>query len=141
MMVSEKEFNDIDLSVKQNNLYLEESFTDLDMTSIRRLTPVKSNGLKDKSHKQIFVGHLNLMTSEGPLPIQTPLAARNLKEAMETYPEAMKTALEKMQEEIKSFNVIRNYFYGFSGEIGKLFLDHLEDWDKISSLLFKGFKF
>jgi len=25
-MVSEKEFNDVDLSVKQNNLYLEESF-------------------------------------------------------------------------------------------------------------------
>lgn len=103
MMVSEKEFNNIDLSVKQNNLYLEESFTDMDMTSVRRLTPVKPNGLKDKSRKQIFVGHLNLMTPEGPLPIQTPLAARNLKEAMEIYPETMKTALAKMQEEIKKF--------------------------------------
>jgi len=100
-MVSEKEFNDVDLSVKQNNLYLEESFTDLDMTSIRRLTPVKPNGLKDKSRKQIFVGHLNLMTPEGPLPIQAPIEARNLKEAMEIYPEAMKTVLAKMQEEIK----------------------------------------
>jgi len=102
-MVSEKEFNDVNLSVKQNNLYLEESFTDLDITSIRRLTPVKPNGLKDKSRKQIFVGHLNLMTPEGPLPVQTPLAARNLKEAMDIYPEAMKTALAKMQEEIKKF--------------------------------------
>lgn len=100
-MIGEKEFNDVDLSVKQNNLYLEESFTDLDMTAIRRLTPVKPNGLKDKTRKQIFVGHLNIMTPAGPLPIQTPLAARNLKEAMEIYPEAMKTALEKTQEEIK----------------------------------------
>ena len=100
-MVSEKELNDMDLSVKQNNLYLEESFTDLDMTAIRRLTPVKPNGLKDKTRKQIFVGHLNLMTPQGPLPIQTPLAARNLKEATDIYPEAMKTALAKMQEEIK----------------------------------------
>ena len=100
-MVSEKEFNDVDLRVKQNNLYLEESFTDLDMTAIRRLTPVKPNGLKDKTRKQIFVGHLNIMTPGGPLPIQTSLAARNLKEAMEIYPEAMKTALEKTQEEIK----------------------------------------
>jgi hypothetical protein len=101
MMVSVKEFNDVNLSVKQNNLYLEESFTDLDMTSIRRLTPVRPNGLKDKTRKKIFVGHLNLMTPEGPLPIQTPLEARNLKEAMEIYPEAIKTVLAKMQEEIK----------------------------------------
>ena len=100
-MVSEKEFNDVDLSVKQNNLYLEESFTDLDMTSIRRLTPVKPNGLKDKTRKQVFVGHLNIMTPEGPLPIQTSLEARNLKEAMEIYPEAMKAALAKMGEQIK----------------------------------------
>ncbi|MFO7555942.1 MAG: cytoplasmic protein [Desulfobacterales bacterium] len=100
-MFDEKEFNDVDLSVKQDNLYLEESFTDLDMASIRRLTPVKPNGLKDKTRKQIFVGHLNLMTPQGPIPIQAPLKARNLKEAMELYPEAIKTALKKMQEEIE----------------------------------------
>jgi len=100
-MLDEKEFNDLDLSAKQDNLYLEESFTDLDMTSIRRLTPVKPNGLRDKSRKQIFVGHLNLMTPQGPIPIQAPLNARNLKEAVEVYPEAMKTALKKMQAEIE----------------------------------------
>jgi hypothetical protein len=99
-MVSEKELNDMDLSVKHNNLYLEESFTDQDMTAIRRLTPVKPNGLKDKTRKQIFVGHLNVMTPQGPLPIQTPLEARNLKEATELYPEAMKTAITKVREEI-----------------------------------------
>jgi hypothetical protein len=103
MMVSEKEFNDVDLSVNQNNLYLEESFTDLDMASIRRLTPVRPNGLKDKTRKQIFVGHLNLMTPEGPLPIQTPLPAKNLKQSMEIYPEAMKIALAKIQEKIEKF--------------------------------------
>jgi hypothetical protein len=70
------------------------------MTAIRRLTPVKPNGLKDKTRKQIFVGHLNVMTPQGPLPIQTPLEARNLKEATELYPEAMKTAITKVREEI-----------------------------------------
>jgi len=100
-MLDEKEFNDLDLSAKQDNLYLEESFTDLDMTSIRRLTPVKPNGLRDKTRKQIFVGHLNLMTPQGPIPIQAPLNARNLKEAVAVYPEAMKTALKKMQTEIE----------------------------------------
>lgn len=100
-MFDEKELNNIDLSVKEDRLYLEESFTDLDMTSIRRLTPVKPNGLRDKGRKQIFVGYLNLMGPQGPLPIQAPIEARNLKEALEIYPETMKTALQKMQEEVK----------------------------------------
>jgi len=100
-MFDEKELNTLDLSVNQDNLYLEESFSDLDMASIRRLTPVKPNGLKDKSRKQIFVGHLNIMTPQGPIPIQSPIDARNLKEAMEVYPDAMKTALKKMQKEVE----------------------------------------
>ena len=100
-MFDEKELDTVDLSVKQDNLYLEESFSDLDMASIRRLTPVKPNGLKDKSRRQIFVGHLNIMTPQGPIPIQSPIDARNLKEAMEMYPEAMKIALKKMQEEVE----------------------------------------
>ena len=100
-MFDEKELNTLDLSVKQDNLYLEESFSDLDMTSIRRLTPVRPNGLKDKNRKQIFVGHLNIMTPQGPIPIQSPIDARNLKEAMEMYPVAMKTAMKKMKEEVE----------------------------------------
>jgi hypothetical protein len=100
-MFDENALNTADLSVKQDDLYLEESFIDLDMASIRRLTPVKPNGLKDKSRKQIFIGHLNLMTPQGPLPIQAPIEARNLKQAMDMYPETMKSALEKMEAEIK----------------------------------------
>jgi len=100
-MFDGKELDTLDLSVKQENLYLEESFSDLDMASIRRLTPVKPNGLKDKSRKQIFVGHLNIMTPQGPIPIQAPIDARNLKEAVELYPNTMKIALKKMQEEVE----------------------------------------
>lgn len=100
-MHSAEEINAIELQVKQNNLYLEESFTDLDMASIRRLTPVKPNGIKDKSRKPIFVGHTQLMTPQGPLPIQSPLEAKNLKEAMEKFPAAMKISIEKMLENLR----------------------------------------
>jgi hypothetical protein len=100
-MHSADEINAIELQVKQNNLYLEESFTDLDMASIRRLTPVKPNGIKDKSRKPIFVGHTQLMTPQGPLPIQSPLEAKNLKEAMEEFPAAMKISIEKMLENLR----------------------------------------
>ncbi|MFH1992001.1 MAG: cytoplasmic protein [Pseudomonadota bacterium] len=94
------EINAMDLTVNQDNLYLEESFTDIDMASIHRLTPVKANGIKDKNRKPIFVGHTQLMTPQGPLPVRTLLEARNLKEAMEEFPEAMKKAIEKMFEEL-----------------------------------------
>jgi len=100
-MHSAEEINANELKVNQNNLYLEESFTDLDMASIRRLTPVKPNGIKDKSRKPIFVGHMQLMTPQGPLPIQSSLEATNLKEAMENFPEAMKSSIDKMLENLK----------------------------------------
>ena len=100
-MNSADEINAIELQVNQNNLYLEETFTDLDMASIRRLTPVKPNGIKDKSRKPIFVGHTQLMTPQGALPIQSRLEANNLKEAMENFPEAMKISIEKMLENLK----------------------------------------
>ena len=95
------EINAIELQVNQSNLYLEETFTDFDMASIRRLTPVKPNGIKDKSRKPIFVGHTQLMTPQGALPIQSQLEANNLKEAMENFPETMKISIEKMLENLK----------------------------------------
>jgi hypothetical protein len=95
------EIENMDLTVKQSNLYLEEAFTDLDMATIRRLTPVKPNGIKDKSRKSIFVGTTQLMTPHGPLPVRSPLEAKNLKEAMEEYPSAMKKAIEKMLAELE----------------------------------------
>ena len=100
-MNSADEINAIELQVNQSNLYLEETFTDLDMASIRRLTPVKPNGIKDKSRKPIFVGHTQLMTPQGAFPIQSRLEAKNLKEAMEQFPEAMKISIEKMLENLK----------------------------------------
>ena len=100
-MFGDKENNDVDLSVKQHNLYQEEFFTDFDMASIRRMTPVKPNGMRDKSRKTVFVGNLNLMTPQGPFPIQAGIDAKNLKEALDRYPEAMKSALGEMQEKIK----------------------------------------
>ncbi len=100
-MTFSDELSTMNLTVKQDNLYIEESFTDLNLASIRRLTPVKPNGLKDKNRKAIFVGHTQLMTPQGPLPIQCKLEAKNLKEAMEAFPETMRKAVENMLEEAK----------------------------------------
>ncbi len=91
----------IDFSVDRTNLYREESFTDLRVGSIRRLTPVKPDGSLDKSRKTIFVGHTNLITPNGPLPIQNVIHAKELQQAIKKFPEAMQAATERLVEEVK----------------------------------------
>ena len=57
----------ISVEIDKNNLYLEESFTDLKSGSIRRLTPVTADGSEDKSRKTLFMAHTQLMTQMGLL--------------------------------------------------------------------------
>jgi len=88
----------IDVRMDQDNLYLEESFTDLKAGSIRRLTPVMADGSEDKSRKTIFMAHTQLMTQMGLLPIQCELEAGTIKEAAEKFPAAVNKAVEDLIE-------------------------------------------
>lgn len=89
------------IAVDQNNLFREETFTDVKIASIRRLTPVKPDGSQDYTRKSIFIGLTQLVSPQGPIPIQFPIEAKNLKEAMEQFPVAMNQTIEKMIEEAK----------------------------------------
>jgi len=88
----------IDVKMDQDNLYLEESFTDLKAGSIRRLTPVMPDGLPDKKRKIFFMAQTQLMTQAGLLPIQCEIEAQTLMEAMEKFPAAVNEAVEKLVE-------------------------------------------
>jgi hypothetical protein len=88
----------IDVKMNIDNLYLEESFTDLQAGSIRRLTPVTADGSTDKNRKMLFMAHTQLMTQMGLIPIQCELEAGNLKEAVEKFPAAVNDAVEKLVE-------------------------------------------
>lgn len=83
------------------NLYREESFTDLKIAQIRRLTPVNQDGTQDDSRPLMFIGETQLMSARGPLPIHTPIEAASLEEAFEKFPEAINAAVERMIEEAK----------------------------------------
>jgi hypothetical protein len=93
--------NDFDFKVDENNLYREESITDLKVASIRCLIPINPDGNEDSDRARIFVGHTQLMSPEGPIPIQAELEATNLGEAMDEFPTAMKKALSEVIEKIK----------------------------------------
>ncbi len=90
-----------DITVDQNNLYREETFTDLKVASIRRLTPIKADGSDDFTRPAIFVGETTLMSSRGPLPINCPIDAANLQEALDAFPQAVQAAVERLMEEAR----------------------------------------
>ncbi len=98
------ENNRIDFKVDKNNLYREENVTDLKTASIRILTPVKLDGAADETRAKIFVGHTQLMSQDGPLPLQARLNASTLEEAIDRFPGAMEMEMAQMIEQLKKMH-------------------------------------
>ena len=91
----------INFTVDKSNLYREESITDFKVASIRRLIPIRIDGTDDPGRKPIFVGQTQLMSPEGPVPIQSELAADTLAGAVAEFPQAMERALADVVERLK----------------------------------------
>ncbi len=91
----------IDFTVDRNNLYREESFTDVKVAAIRRLTPVKPDGSDDESRDFIFMAQTQLMSPSGPVVLQSILDAGNLEQAMERFPKAMQKEMDRVMAEEK----------------------------------------
>jgi hypothetical protein len=85
----------------QQNLHQEEVFSDLTIGSIRRLTPIKANGETDKTRPILFVGQSQIYTQQGPMPIQFPIDAKNLQQAMDKFSEAMEEFVAHLVEQAK----------------------------------------
>lgn len=90
-----------DIAVDQQNLYREETFTDLKVASIRRLTPVTPEGADDPSRPTMFIGETTLMSARGPLPINCPIEAASLTDAIDAFPQAVQAAVERLMEEAR----------------------------------------
>lgn len=95
--------NDLDLTVNKQNLYREESITDLKVASIRKLVPIRADGSTDPGRKPLFIGQTQLMSPEGPLPVQADLEADSLKQALNKFPAVMKQAISEMVEALKKW--------------------------------------
>ncbi len=90
-----------EMKIDQDNLYHEETFTDLKVGWIRRLTPVTPDGNRDKNRESLFIGQTQLVTPQGPIPIQCQIQAKTLPEAMKKFPEAMELAINNVIERAK----------------------------------------
>lgn len=89
----------LDLSIDANNLYIEEAFTDMKVGTIRRLTPVTADGSPDENRQPMFLGHTQLMSPNGPLPVSCEIQADNLSQAMERFPQAITKEVERIVQE------------------------------------------
>ncbi|MDY6990880.1 MAG: cytoplasmic protein [Thermodesulfobacteriota bacterium] len=94
----------IDFVIDKNNLYRDESITDLKVGAIRCLIPIKTDGTDDESRERLFVGHTQLMSPQGAVPVQASIQAATLEEAMEKFPGAMRQAMEEMIEQAKKMH-------------------------------------
>lgn len=87
--------------IDKNNLYREETFTDLQAGTIKQFVPVKADGSFDPSRSPSFMGQTTIMSNAGPLPIQFMLEAKNLDEAIAAFPNAAKKAVDELIQEAR----------------------------------------
>ena len=100
--MSEGERGMIDeIAVDAANLYREEIFTDLKVATIRRLVPIRPDGSEDPARPVMYVGQTTLLSQAGPVPVQCPIEAASLEDAMQGFPAAVNQAVERMVEEAR----------------------------------------
>lgn len=93
-MSNADQVNQIDFTPDTGNLYREESITDMRVASIRRLIPIRADGSTDPDRPERFMAHTQLMSPEGPVPLQAVLKATTLDEAFAEFPTAMQAELK-----------------------------------------------
>jgi len=83
------------------DLWREEVFTDRKVGTIRRLSPVKSDGSADSSRQALYIGEASLMTPAGTLPLSFEIPAHSLEQAASAYGDEVQRAFDEAMEELK----------------------------------------
>lgn len=89
-----------DIKFNGKNLFKEESFTDLEVGTIRKLTPIHPDGTEDNERKASFTATTNIMTPSGALPLNGEIKADSLEDAIAGFSEAVNKALQKLQDDM-----------------------------------------
>ena len=91
----------LEAQMSADALYREDIFTDQRVGTIRRMTPVRSDGGDDPSRPLIFVGQATVMTPMGSLPLSFELPASSLAEAVSQFGPAAQHAIEDAARELQ----------------------------------------
>ncbi len=98
-MATEPRITDLNLDLA--GLFLEETFTDRRVGTLRRLTPVTSEGAPDSSRAVVYVGETQVMTPMGALPIAFEIPGASFAEAAGKFGSLAKVAIERTVRELQ----------------------------------------
>ena len=90
-----------EVKMDPDNLFLEEVFTDRRVGTIRRLTPVNGEGVRDPARPVLYVGETQVLTPAGALPIGFEIGAETLEDAAEKFGTLAKEAIERTVKELQ----------------------------------------
>jgi hypothetical protein len=82
-------------------IYREDTFTDRQVGTIRRLTPVTADGKDDAARPVLFVGQAQVMTPMGALPISFDLDSTTLDGAIAKFGAAAAEAVQQTMRELQ----------------------------------------
>lgn len=83
------------------DLWLEETYTDRRVGTIRKMTPVTGTGSPDPARKVQWAGETQVMSTIGALPINFAIEAETLEEAAKKFGPLAKVAIERTVREIQ----------------------------------------
>ena len=83
------------------SLYQEEIFTDRRAGTIRRLKPITVDGAPDAARSTLYSGQTQLLTPVGVLPLVFEIEANSLADAIEKFPDGVRSALEQAIDEAR----------------------------------------
>jgi hypothetical protein len=69
--------------------------------TIRRLTPVNKDGVRDPARAVLYVGETQVLTPAGALPIGFEISAGSLEEAAEKFGQLAREAIERTVKELQ----------------------------------------
>ena len=80
----------------RNGLYQEDTFTDRQVGTIRRMTPVTAEGERDDARPVLFMGATQVMTQGGPMPLNFDIPGETLGEAADNFGDCAQKAVEDL---------------------------------------------
>lgn len=81
------------------NLSRLETYTDDMAGTIFRKIPVLIDGSYDPMRMESFMGSCQILTAQGPIPINFPIAATSLAEALAQFPAAGTAAIQQLLDQ------------------------------------------
>ncbi|MFI4889068.1 MAG: hypothetical protein ACHQIL_00900 [Steroidobacterales bacterium] len=88
-------------SMDATQIYREDTFTDRQVGTIRRLTPVTADGKDDATRPVLFLGQAQVMTPMGALPISFELDSTTLDGAIAKFGAAAAEAVQQTMRELQ----------------------------------------